>query len=106
MGEQWVRLVEDDPQGHVVHLVLDRPQARNAISLEMARQVAAATEELGRRPGLRAVVLRSSRDDAFCVGADLKERRDATARTCSRRAPPTVPATAGCSAWPCRWWPR
>ncbi len=79
MGEQWVGLVDDDAEGHVVHLVLDRPEARNAISLEMARQVAAATDELGRRPGLRAVVLRSTRDDAFCVGADLKERRDATA---------------------------
>lgn len=78
MTEQWVRLVDDDDEGHVVHLVLDRPAARNAISLEMARQVAAATDELGRRPALRAVVLRSGRDDVFCVGADLKERRDAT----------------------------
>ncbi|MGJ7440256.1 enoyl-CoA hydratase/isomerase family protein [Aquipuribacter sp. MA13-6] len=78
MSEQWVRLVDEDEHGHVVSLVLDRPGARNAISVEMARQVAAATTELSGRAGLRAVVLRSSRDDAFCVGADLKERRDAT----------------------------
>jgi len=78
MGEQWVRLVDEDPDGHVVSLVLDRPEARNAISVELARQVASATNDLARRPGLRSVVLRSSRDDAFCVGADLKERRDAT----------------------------
>ncbi len=78
MSEQWVRLVDEDEHGHVVSLVLDRPAARNAISVELARQVAAATAELAARRSLRAVVLRSSRDDAFCVGADLKERRDAT----------------------------
>jgi enoyl-CoA hydratase/carnithine racemase len=78
MAEQWVRLVEQDPDGHVVSLVLDRPQARNAISVELARQVGEATAALAARPGLRAVVLRSSRPEAFCVGADLKERRDAT----------------------------
>jgi enoyl-CoA hydratase len=78
VNEQWVRLVDEDEHGHVVSLVLDRPAARNAISVEMARQVGAATTELSARSSLRAVVLRSSRDDAFCVGADLKERRDAT----------------------------
>ncbi|MFC5380237.1 enoyl-CoA hydratase/isomerase family protein [Aquipuribacter nitratireducens] len=78
MEQQWVRLVDEDEAGHVVSLVLDRPEARNAISVLLARQLGAATAELARRPGLRAVVLRSSRADAFCVGADLKERRGAT----------------------------
>lgn len=79
MSEQWVQLVDEDDAGHVVSLVLDRPAARNAISVELARQVAAATTALAARSTLRSVVLRSSRDDAFCVGADLKERRDASA---------------------------
>ncbi|WP_336920902.1 enoyl-CoA hydratase/isomerase family protein [Aquipuribacter sp. SD81] len=76
--EQWVRLVEEDEQGHVVSLVLQREAARNAISVEMARQVAEAARDLAARPALRAVVLRSSREDAFCVGADLKERARAS----------------------------
>ncbi len=79
MVERWVRLVDEDTDGHVVSLVLDRPSARNAISVEVARQVAAATDEVARRRSVRAVVLRSSSPEAFCVGADLKERRDATA---------------------------
>ncbi|MFC3689298.1 enoyl-CoA hydratase/isomerase family protein [Aquipuribacter hungaricus] len=77
-AQQWVRLVDEDPEGHVVSLVLDRPEARNAISVELARQVGAATQQLHGRRTLRAVVLRSTREDAFCVGADLKERRHAT----------------------------
>lgn len=75
----WVRLVPEDALGHVVSLVLDRPQARNAISRAFAAQVAAAAQELARRTALRAVVLRSSSDAAFCVGADLKERAGAAA---------------------------
>ncbi|WP_380167432.1 enoyl-CoA hydratase/isomerase family protein [Jannaschia sp. R86511] len=77
VNEQWVRCVDEDADGHVVSLVLDRPEARNAISRALAQQVATATAELAVRPGLRAVVLRSSRSDAFCVGADLKERAGA-----------------------------
>jgi len=58
----------------VAELVLDRPQAHNALSTEMARQIAAATERLAGDAVVRAVVLSSSADRAFCVGADLKER--------------------------------
>lgn len=76
--EPLVRLRPDDDHGHVVSLVLDRPAARNAISLELARQVGELTSQLAQRPGLRAVVLTSSSPGVLSVGADLKERRDAS----------------------------
>ena len=66
-----VRLVEDGP---VAELILDRPEAMNAISSTLAAQLTEACRELGRLEGLRAVVLSSSSDRAFCAGADLKER--------------------------------
>ena len=75
---QLVRLHPEDEDGHVVSLVLDRPAAGNAISAAMARQVADLTASLAVRPGLRAVVVRSSSPTVFCLGADLKERRSAT----------------------------
>ncbi|MBA2768552.1 MAG: enoyl-CoA hydratase/isomerase family protein [Sporichthyaceae bacterium] len=62
-----------DEAGHVVELVLDRPQAHNALSTEMARDLTAATDELTQDGSVRAVVLSSS-SEAFCVGADLKQR--------------------------------
>jgi enoyl-CoA hydratase/carnithine racemase len=58
----------------VVELVLDRPEAMNALSTAMAQDIAAATSELADDPSLRAVVVSSASDRAFCVGADLKER--------------------------------
>ena len=66
--------------GHVVELVLDRPEALNAISGALAERLAEACHELNRRgashrgAGPRAAVLSSSNERAFCVGADLKER--------------------------------
>ncbi len=67
-----------DERGHVVELVLDRPEAQNALSTAMARELAAATAELAADRQVRAVVLTSSADMSFCVGADLKERNSFT----------------------------
>ena len=63
-----------DERGHVVEVVLDRPAAHNALSTAMARELASATGALAADPAVRAVVLTSAAEKAFCVGADLKER--------------------------------
>lgn len=60
--------------GHIAELVLDRPEAMNAVSTQVARALADATGELAADPSVRAVVVSSSHPKAFCVGADLKER--------------------------------
>ncbi|MFD5661661.1 enoyl-CoA hydratase/isomerase family protein [Streptomyces hirsutus] len=67
-------LVRRHERGYVAELVLDRPKAMNAVSTEMARSLAGACAALGKDPAVRAVVLTSSHERAFCVGADLKER--------------------------------
>ncbi|GGJ66397.1 enoyl-CoA hydratase/isomerase family protein [Streptomyces brasiliensis] len=60
--------------GHVAELVLDRPKAMNAVSTGMARSIGGACAALGADRDVRVVVLTSSHERAFCVGADLKER--------------------------------
>jgi enoyl-CoA hydratase/carnithine racemase len=60
--------------GRVATVTLDRPEALNAISTELALDLAAAVEPLGVDPGVGAVVLTGAGDRAFCVGADLKQR--------------------------------
>ncbi len=62
------------PAGAVVHVVLDRPDALNAISTGLARRLGDVLADLAADDELRAVVLSSSTPKAFCVGADLKER--------------------------------
>ncbi len=71
-------MVRIERHGHIAELVLDRPEAMNAVSTAMARTIAAATAELAADPEVRAVVLTSSHEKAFCVGADLKERNTMT----------------------------
>ncbi|MER6981414.1 enoyl-CoA hydratase-related protein, partial [Streptomyces carpinensis] len=59
---------------HVAELVLDRPKAMNAVSTDMARSIAGACAALAADRDVRVVVVSSSHERAFCVGADLKER--------------------------------
>jgi enoyl-CoA hydratase len=62
-------LVEDD--GGLLILTMNRPEARNAVSLALATEMAEALEELDRRPDLRAAVLTGA-GGTFCAGMDLK----------------------------------
>jgi enoyl-CoA hydratase/carnithine racemase len=69
-----LRTVRHGDGGHLAELVLDRPEALNALSTAFARQLAAASAAVAAEPSIRAVVISSSQLRAFCVGADLKER--------------------------------
>ena len=69
--------IEEHENG-VREVVLDRPEAMNAVSTEMANALTAAGEQLREDLSVRAVVVTSSSEKAFCVGADLKERNGFT----------------------------
>lgn len=64
--------------GHVVELRLNRPEAMNAINTAFSAEITAATAQLAADPSVRAVVITSAHERAFCVGADLKERNTFT----------------------------
>jgi len=64
----------DRPLARVAELVMDRPEALNAVSTAQARAITAACAELTADPALSVVIIRSAVERAFCVGADLKER--------------------------------
>jgi len=61
------------PEAAVAEIMLDRPEAMNALSTAMGARLAAVCAELAADRGIRAVVLAAA-GRAFCVGADLKER--------------------------------
>ncbi|PSJ27412.1 enoyl-CoA hydratase [Streptosporangium nondiastaticum] len=81
--------------GHVAELVLDRPKAMNAVSSELARRLAEATSVLAADGSVRVVVLSSTHERAFCVGADLKERNSFTDADLSRQRPHARAAYTG-----------
>lgn len=53
-------------------IILDRPEKRNAISLQMADQLLNALER-AMRDDIKFLVITSSYDDVFCAGGDLKD---------------------------------
>src|SRR4051812_36816310 len=71
MTTSAIRVTRHD---HVLEIELHRPEALNALSTALARELAEVTAETGHSEQVRAVLLTAAGDRAFCVGADLKER--------------------------------
>jgi 2-(1,2-epoxy-1,2-dihydrophenyl)acetyl-CoA isomerase len=63
-------MIELHREGAVAHLVLNRPQAANAVDLTMARELLAAALEIDEDPSVRCVLLRAH-GKMFCAGGDL-----------------------------------
>ncbi|MGW7292263.1 enoyl-CoA hydratase/isomerase family protein [Streptomyces xiamenensis] len=93
---EWVAVRRDADSG-VAELVLDRVPAMNAVSSAMARGIAEACAALAAAPAreVRAVVLSSTHERAFCVGADLKERNGFTDADLGRQRPVSRAAYGG-----------
>jgi enoyl-CoA hydratase len=66
-------------------LRLNRPEALNALSFAILRDIATALDEVsGWR--VRALLVTGAGDKAFCAGADIKELRGRTLAECKRGA--------------------
>lgn len=61
--------------GAIARVVLNRPQSRNAVNLEMCIALREAFQRLDSKPDVRVILL-SANGPVFCAGADLKERAD------------------------------
>lgn len=69
----YVEKLEDKDKGIAV-LNLNRPVAKNAISVEFLKQFGDSLNLVRYDPEIRVLVIRSFVDRVFCAGADLKER--------------------------------
>jgi enoyl-CoA hydratase len=67
-----VDILKSTREGSVLVLTLQRPQARNALNLELTRALRAAFSAFDTEEALRCLVLTGA-DPAFCAGLDLKE---------------------------------
>ncbi|MEO1693960.1 MAG: enoyl-CoA hydratase [Pseudomonadota bacterium] len=70
---------------HVATLTLNRPSARNALSMAMLHAMIAAIAEVSERSDVRAVIVDAA-GPVFCPGHDLKELTAARANTDAGRA--------------------
>lgn len=61
-----------EKQGPTLHLTINRPDVRNAMSLEMVAELSAVFKEIDGDTSIRAVVIRGS-GGHFCAGGDIKD---------------------------------
>lgn len=78
-------------EGGVGHLLIDRPDQRNAFNIAMWQAMAGLLEEAKSNAAVRLLVIRSARaGEAFCAGADIKEllanKDDAEWRAANQKA--------------------
>jgi enoyl-CoA hydratase/carnithine racemase len=71
----------------VAEITLSRSEAMNAISSQLAGELARACAEVAADPSVRAVVLSAAGERAFCAGADLRERSKMTDAEILRQRP-------------------
>ncbi|KXN89567.1 Methylglutaconyl-CoA hydratase, mitochondrial [Leucoagaricus sp. SymC.cos] len=62
----------------VVSLALNRPKAKNAISVNLLKELTECLEEAHYDKSIRVLILKSTTVGSFCAGADLAERRNMT----------------------------
>jgi len=72
---------------HVVHVTLNRPESRNAMSLFMVNELNALFDTLENDRGVRALVLRGS-NGHFCAGGDIKDMANARQQAAEAAADP------------------
>lgn len=65
--------VLDETRDQIAWITLNRPEAMNALSVQLRAELAAALRAAEADPEVRVVVLRGAGDRAFCAGADIKE---------------------------------
>lgn len=64
--------VTAEQRGHTLLITLNRPEARNAVNLDLTVGLGEALEYADTTPGIWTVIVTGAGDKAFCAGADLK----------------------------------
>ena len=72
--------------GAVLHVTLNRPESRNAMSLRMVQELQTVLQQAEQGGAVRALVLRGA-GGHFCAGGDIKDMAAAAARRRAMQSP-------------------
>lgn len=64
--------IQTEIRGTIGVITLDRPAALNSLTLEMVRAMSATLRSWRDDPAIRAVLVRSSSERAYCAGGDIR----------------------------------
>ncbi len=83
MLDQAYTTIKLEREGHILHVTLDRPKSRNAMSLAMVHELDQVCSALENDLSVRAVVLRGE-GGHFCSGGDIKDMASARANAANK----------------------
>jgi len=69
-----------DKQSSILIVTLNRPQVKNAINIEMMRELRQLWQGIQTNPDEWRCIILTGSDNTFCAGADLKERKGMSLR--------------------------
>jgi enoyl-CoA hydratase/carnithine racemase len=64
--------IRTEQNGAIVHLTLNRPESRNALSRALLTELAIVLDQIAQNESARVVII-AAEGNAFCAGHDLKE---------------------------------
>jgi enoyl-CoA hydratase len=64
--------------GQIAIITLARPHADNAVTTELAARLSEILDTIAARTSVRVAIMTGAGDRAFCVGGDLRQRKDMT----------------------------
>jgi enoyl-CoA hydratase len=68
--------IEITRHGDCAVLTLNRPDALNALTFQIIRDIGTAFDEVAGMKGIRALLITGAGEKAFCAGADIRELRN------------------------------
>jgi enoyl-CoA hydratase len=64
-----------DVEGTVGRIIMNRPRARNALTIQMADEISAALTQWSQDSAIRAVVINGAGEHGLCAGGDVRAMR-------------------------------
>ena len=78
MSQENELLIEVDDG--IATLTLNRPERKNALSVDLSNRLAEFWSEVDKDPAIRVIILTSADCGIFCAGMDLKEGAEVQAK--------------------------
>ncbi|MBA3976803.1 MAG: enoyl-CoA hydratase/isomerase family protein, partial [Nitrosopumilus sp.] len=81
-----MKYVQIDLQGDIAVLKIHRPEALNAMNLDVISELSRAIDLISVDQGIRVLIITGSGDRSFCAGADISYMVDIDAVTAEKYA--------------------
>jgi len=80
VGDLTIAMIDVQIKNKIATLILNRPEAANALSIQMLDELNQALETIDAASDVYCTIITGTGEKAFCAGADLKERNNMSER--------------------------